>query len=124
MSRTYDQPFRGLPRELRDMIWRELLVLDRVPFRKLTRPEKPDGGLVGANSLLSPLTRMTDLRGDPLHLKLFLTNKQVFAETSLIFYSSNEFITHFLCIQCAEQCNAITMSDLRFDVCDLRPDLA
>ncbi|KAH0368643.1 hypothetical protein KCU65_g3919, partial [Aureobasidium melanogenum] len=105
MSRAYDQPFRGLPRELRDMIWSELLVLDRVPFRKPERPGKPDGGLVGANSLISPLTRMTDLRGDPLHLKLFLTNKQVFAETSLIFYSSNEFITHTLCTQCAEQCN-------------------
>lgn len=80
-------------------------MLDRMSFRKPARPERPDGGLVGANSLLSPLTRMTDLRGDPLHLKLFLTNKQVFAETSLVFCSSNEFITHFLCIQCAEQCN-------------------
>lgn len=105
MSHTYDQPFRGLPRELRDMIWRELLVLDHVPFCKPKRPEKPDGGLSGAYSLLSPLARMTDLRYDPLHLKLFLTNKQVYGETSLIFYSSNEFITHSLCIQCAEQCN-------------------
>ncbi|KAH0356700.1 hypothetical protein KCU81_g376, partial [Aureobasidium melanogenum] len=105
MSRTYDQPFRGLPRELRDMVWRELLVLDRVTFRKPERSEKPDGEPVGADSLLSPLTGMTDLRGDPLHLNLFLTNKQVFAETSPIFYSSNEFIMHSLCTQCAEQCN-------------------
>lgn len=105
MSRSYDQPFCGLPRELRNMIWRELLVLDHVPFCKPTRPEKPDGGLLGAHSLLSPLAHMTNLRYDPLHLKLFLTNKQVYAETSLIFYSSNEFITHSLCIQCAEQCN-------------------
>lgn len=105
MSRTYDQPFRGLPRELRDMIWRELLVFDDIPFRKTTMPEKPDGGSLDAHSLLSPLSRMTDLRCDPLHLRLFLTNKQVHAETSLIFYSSNEFITHSLCYLCTKQCN-------------------
>ncbi|KAK6007148.1 hypothetical protein QM012_006156 [Aureobasidium pullulans] len=105
MSRTYDQPFRGLPRELRDMIWRELLVFDRVSFCRSNRPEKPADGFHDANSLLSPFTRMTDLRFDPLHLRLFLTNKQVYAETSLVFYSSNEFITHSLCIKCTEQCN-------------------
>lgn len=105
MRRTYDQPFRGLPRELRDMIWRELLVFDRVSFRKPMSPPKPDGGFLDAHSLLSPLARMTNLRYDPLHLKLFLTNKQVYAETSLIFFSSNDFVTHSLCIQCAEQCN-------------------
>lgn len=93
MERTQELPFRGLPRELRDMIWRYALAVDHVHFRKLSVSEKPDVGCLGIPHLHSPLSRLNDTRCDPLHLRLFLTNKQMYAETSRVFYSSNEFTT-------------------------------
>jgi len=91
MERTHELPFRGLPREIRDMIWKHALTVDDVPFRTLSESEKPIFGSLGLPDLLSHLSRLTNTRCDPPHLRLFLTNKQVYAETSLVFYSSNEF---------------------------------
>ncbi|CAD0106375.1 unnamed protein product [Aureobasidium uvarum] len=113
MDRTYEQPFRGLPRELRDMIWKESLIVDNVPFRRPTEPEKPDAGLLGVHSLLSPLHSMNDTRCDPLHLRLFLTNKQMYAETAPIFYSSNEFITDIMSLNRIDRFNASIRRDVR-----------
>jgi hypothetical protein len=93
MQRTHEQPFRGLPRELRDMIWRFALTVDNVPFRKPSESEKPNVGCLDVPHLLSPFSRMNNTRSDPLHLRFFLTNKQMYAETSRIFYSCNEFTT-------------------------------
>jgi hypothetical protein len=93
MKRTHEQPFRDLPRELRDMIWKSALIVDHVPFRRPSESEKPNVGCLGVPHLLTPLSRLTDTRCDPLHLRLFLTNKQMYAETAPIFYSSNEFTT-------------------------------
>jgi hypothetical protein len=93
MQRTHEQPLRGLPRELRDMIWRFALTVDDVPFRKPSESKKPNVGCLAVPHLLSPLSRLNDTRYDPLHLRLFLTNRQMFAETSLVFYSCNEFTT-------------------------------
>lgn len=92
MARTHELPFRGLPTELRDMIWKHALTVDDVPFRELSESEKPKVRFEVPH-LLSHLDRMTHTRCDPLHLRLFLTNKQMYAETSLVFYSSNEFTT-------------------------------
>jgi hypothetical protein len=93
MQRTHEQPFRGLPRELRDMIWRYALTVDKVPFQKPSESEKPNVGCLGVPHLLSPLSRLNNTPCDPLHLRFFLTNKQMYAETSPVFYSSNEFTT-------------------------------
>lgn len=93
MERTHELPFRGLPRELRDMIWKYALTFDDVPFRELSESEKPNVGCLEVPHLLSRLNRLTHLRCDPLHLRLFLTNKQMYAETSIVFYASNEFTT-------------------------------
>jgi hypothetical protein len=91
MQRTHEQPFRGLPRELRDMIWKFALTVDDVPFWKPSESEKSNVGCLGVPHLLSPSSRLNDTRSDPLHLRFFLTNKQMYAETSPVFYSCNEF---------------------------------
>lgn len=91
MERTHELPFRGLPREVRDIIWKHTLTVDDVPFRKPSESVEPNVACFGVPRLLSRLSRLTNFRCDPLHLRLFLTNKQVYAETSLVFYSSNEF---------------------------------
>ncbi|THW25322.1 hypothetical protein D6D23_04447 [Aureobasidium pullulans] len=89
MARTHEQPFRGLPRELRDMIWRELLTVKHVPFRKpAKKTTEPYSVLFG----VPKLERILDFGRPPLHVRVFMANKQVYAETAPIFYSSNEFI--------------------------------
>jgi hypothetical protein len=73
------------------MIWKFALTVDDVPFWKPSESEKSNVGCLGVPHLLSPSSRLNDTRSDPLHLRFFLTNKQMYAETSPVFYSCNEF---------------------------------
>jgi hypothetical protein len=93
MSSSFELHFRGLPRELRDKIWRKLLV-GNLPYRPSTlaldiNRLNTTYSLALIRKAYMPITP----RRDPIHLTLFLANKQIYHEASHIFYSCNEFIT-------------------------------